>query len=48
VPGEQLAQRRVVTARQARDQLVVVHHLSIAHGEGKVRGGRELLCAGSG
>jgi len=42
VPGEQLAQRRVVTAGQARDQLVVVHRLSIAHGRGKVRGYRDF------
>jgi len=37
VPSEQLAQRPVVTARQARDQLVVIHYPSIAPGHRKVR-----------
>jgi hypothetical protein len=30
VPGEQLPQRRVVAARQAGDQLIVIHRFSIA------------------
>jgi hypothetical protein len=37
VPREQLAECRVVTARQTRDQVVVIHYPSIAPGRGKVR-----------
>jgi hypothetical protein len=42
VPREQLPQRRIVAGRDAGDQLVVVHRLSIArqrqpvHGSGKI------------
>jgi hypothetical protein len=37
VPVEQLAQCRVVTAGQVRDQLVVIHRFSIAPGGELVR-----------
>jgi hypothetical protein len=40
VPGEQLAQRRVVARGKRRDQLVIVHRFSIAARRGPVHKGR--------
>jgi hypothetical protein len=41
MPGKQLPQRRVIAAGQARDQLVVVHHPSIAPDPGQVHDQRK-------
>jgi hypothetical protein len=43
VPGEQLPQRHVVAAGHARDQLVVVHHLSIAASADQVHQQRDYF-----
>jgi hypothetical protein len=46
IPGEQLPQRRVITAGQARDQLVVVHHPSIAPDAAQVHDQRKKIKIG--
>ncbi len=43
MPGKQLPQRRVITAGQARDQLVVVHHPSIAPDAAQVHDQRKKI-----
>src|ERR1700733_14379937 len=43
MPGKHLPQRRVITAGQARDQLVVVHHPSIAPDPGQVHDQRKKI-----